>query len=86
MADVEELIRVLRRLVNAGNTVVVIEHNLDLIAEADWIIDLGPDGGEGGGRVVASGTPVEIGRYPESETGRFLSELLARQAKDVSRE
>ena len=57
MADVEKLIRVLHRLVDAGNTVVVIEHNLDVIAEADWIIDLGPEGGDAGGRIVAQGTP-----------------------------
>jgi len=57
MADVEKLIRVLHRLVDAGNTLVVIEHNLDVIAEADWIVDLGPEGGEAGGRVVAQGPP-----------------------------
>src|SRR5205085_4276075 len=57
MADVEKLIRVLHRLVDSGNTVVVIEHNLDVIAEADWIIDLGPEGGSGGGRIVFQGTP-----------------------------
>ncbi len=60
MADVEKLIRVMHRLVDAGNTIVVIEHNLDVIAEADWIIDLGPEGGEGGGRIVAEGTPEQI--------------------------
>ena len=60
MADVEKLIRVLHRLVDAGNTVVVIEHNLDVIAEADWIIDLGPEGGDAGGRIVAQGTPEKV--------------------------
>ena len=60
MADVEKLLRVLHRLVDAGNTVVVIEHNLDVIAEADWILDLGPDGGDAGGRIVAQGSPENI--------------------------
>ena len=60
MADVEKLIRVLHRLVDAGNTLVVIEHNLDVIAEADWIVDLGPEGGEAGGRLVAQGAPQEL--------------------------
>ncbi len=60
MADVEKLIRVLHRLVDAGNTVVLIEHNLDIIAEADWIVDLGPEGGDGGGKVVMAGVPEEF--------------------------
>ena len=60
MADVEKLLRVLHRLVDAGNTVVVIEHNLDIIAEADWIFDLGPEGGDAGGRIVAQGSPEDI--------------------------
>ena len=60
MADVEKLIRVLHRLVDAGNTVVLIEHNLDVIAEADWIVDLGPEGGDGGGTVVMAGVPEEF--------------------------
>jgi len=60
MADVEKLLRVLHRLVDAGNTVVVIEHNLDVIAEADWILDLGPEGGDAGGRIVAQGAPEDI--------------------------
>jgi excinuclease ABC subunit A len=75
MADVEKLIRVLHRLVDAGHTVVVIEHNLDVIAAADWIIDLGPEGGEAGGRIVAQGTPREVARA-RTHTGRFLRALM----------
>ena len=76
MADVEKLIRVLHRLVDAGNTVVVIEHNLDVIAEADTVIDLGPEGGAGGGRVVAAGTPEEIAGARDSHTGEALKRFL----------
>jgi len=77
MADVEKLIRVLHRLVDAGNTVVVIEHNLDIIAEADWIIDLGPEGGQGGGRIVAQGLPKMLGRHgKDSCTAKFLKQFL----------
>ena len=77
MADVEKLIRVLQRLVDAGNTVVVIEHNLDIIAEADWIVDLGPEGGAKGGRIVAKGTPEEVAAGDgASHTGRYLAALL----------
>ncbi len=78
MADVEKLIRVLHRLVDAGNTVVVIEHNLDIIADADWIIDLGPEGGDAGGRIAAEGTPTILARKPaRSHTARVLAEFLA---------
>ena len=78
MADVAKLIEVLHRLVAAGNTVVVIEHNLDVLAEADWIIDLGPEGGDGGGRVVAQGSPAKVARSTRrSHTGRVLKEFLA---------
>ena len=78
MADVEKLIRVLHRLVDAGNTVVVIEHNLDIIADADWIIDLGPEGGDAGGRIAAQGTPASLARAPaRSHTARVLAEFLA---------
>jgi excinuclease ABC subunit A len=78
MADVEKLLRVLHRLVDAGNTAVVVEHNLDVIAEADWIIDLGPEGGDAGGRIVAQGAPRELARYPKrSHTSRVLAEFLA---------
>lgn len=78
MADVRRLVEVLQRLVDAGHSVVVIEHNLDLIAEADWVIDLGPEGGEGGGRVIAEGTPEQVARNKRSHTGRFLRSVLTR--------
>jgi len=77
MADVEELILVLQRLVDAGNTVVVIEHNLDVIAEADWIIDLGPGGGDAGGRIVLEGAPERfLHAGKTSHTARFLAPFL----------
>jgi excinuclease ABC subunit A len=76
MADVQRLVEVLQRLVDAGHSVIVIEHNLDLIAEADWVIDLGPEGGEGGGRIVAEGTPERIARNKRSHTGQFLHSVL----------
>ncbi|MDR0529669.1 MAG: excinuclease ABC subunit UvrA [Zoogloeaceae bacterium] len=75
-ADIEMLLLVLHRLVDQGNTVVVIEHNLDVIKTADWIIDLGPEGGEGGGRILAEGTPEKVAKTPESHTGRFLGKCL----------
>ena len=75
-ADVQRLLEVLGRLVDAGNTVVVIEHNLDVIKTADWLIDLGPEGGEEGGRIVATGTPEEVAAVSGSYTGRFLAELV----------
>jgi excinuclease ABC subunit A len=82
MADVEKLIHVLHRLVDAGNSVVVIEHNLDIMAEADWILDLGPEGGDGGGRIVAEGSPWHIVRKPSgSHTARILGEFLAERAR-----
>ncbi len=77
MADVQRLVEVLQRLVDAGHSVMVIEHNLDFIAEADWVIDLGPEGGDGGGRIVAQGTPEQIAGNKRSHTGRFLSSVLA---------
>jgi excinuclease ABC subunit A len=77
MADVAKLAAVLHRLVDAGNTVVIIEHNLDIIAEADWVLDLGPEGGDGGGRIVAEGTPAQLARKPAgSHTARFLAKFL----------
>ena len=78
-ADVAALITVLQRLVDAGNTVLVIEHNLDLIKTADYLIDLGPEGGEGGGTVVAAGTPEEVARVRESYTGQYLIPKLSRK-------
>ncbi|MBK9082134.1 MAG: excinuclease ABC subunit UvrA [Rhizobiales bacterium] len=77
--DVKKLLEVLHELVDQGNTVVVIEHNLEVIKTADWVIDMGPEGGDGGGRVVATGTPEEIAKNPGSHTGRFLKEVLARR-------
>jgi excinuclease ABC subunit A len=76
IADVRRLVEVLQRLVDAGHSVIVIEHNLDLIAEADWLIDLGPEGGDAGGEIVAQGTPEEVARNKRSHTGRFLRFLV----------
>ena len=78
MADVEKLIHVLQRLVDAGNSVIVIEHNLDIMAEADWLIDMGPEGGNGGGKVVARGTPAKVAQSKRSLTAPFLKEILSR--------
>jgi excinuclease ABC subunit A len=75
-ADVEKLLEVLHRLVEGGNTVVVIEHNLDVIKTADWIIDLGPEGGDAGGTVIATGSPEEIAREAGSYTGQYLANVL----------
>jgi len=83
MADVEKLILVLHRLVDAGNTAVIVEHNLDVMAEADWIIDMGPEAGNGGGRIVAQGAPADIARRKaRSHTGRVLDAFLAERARD----
>jgi excinuclease ABC subunit A len=79
-ADIDLLLKVLRQLVDAGNTMVVIEHNLDVIKTSDWVIDMGPNGGSGGGQVVATGTPEQIALNPESVTGRYLQRLLRPQA------
>ncbi len=83
-ADIQRLLEVLERLVDAGNTVVVIEHNLDVIKVADQIIDLGPEGGEEGGRVIATGTPEKVAATPESYTGAFLAEVLPVRASRSS--
>ena len=74
--DVKRLLSILQRLVAGGNSMIVIEHNLDVIKSADWIIDMGPEGGQGGGEVVAAGTPEDVARNPKSETGKYLKELL----------
>jgi excinuclease ABC subunit A len=78
--DIEMLLTVLHRLRDHGNTVVVIEHNLDVIKTADWVIDLGPEGGAGGGRIIAEGTPEQVGNAPGSYTGSYLKPVLERQA------
>jgi excinuclease ABC subunit A len=83
-ADTDRLLHVLQRLTDAGNTVLVIEHNLDVIKSADWLIDLGPEGGTGGGTVVAQGTPEEVARCGHSHTGRFLAPLLERELAAAS--
>jgi excinuclease ABC subunit A len=83
-ADVQRLLEVLGRLVDSGNTVIVIEHNLDVIKSADWIVDLGPEGGDGGGEVVAVGRPEDIVTEPASYTGRFLEGLVQPQIKPRS--
>jgi excinuclease ABC subunit A len=75
-ADIEKLLEVLSRLVDRGNTVIVIEHSLEVIKTADWVIDLGPEGGDKGGEVVAQGTPEEVARNPLSYTGQALAPIL----------
>jgi excinuclease ABC subunit A len=79
--DVAKLLDVLHELVEQGNTVVVIEHNLEVIKTADWIIDMGPEGGDGGGEVVAQGTPDDVAKSAASHTGRFLREVMARRPR-----
>ena len=79
--DVARLCDVLSRLVDGGNSMIVIEHNLDMIKTADYIIDLGPDGGDAGGRVIATGTPEEVARVEGSATGRYIAEKLAEDKK-----
>lgn len=84
-ADVDRLLQVLLRLRDAGNTLIVIEHNLDVIKTADYIVDLGPGGGDEGGHVVACGTPEEVAANPKSDTGAFLKPLLKAGAKPKPR-
>ena len=81
MDDIKRLLAVLQRLVDAGNTVLVIEHDLDVVKSADWLIDLGPEGGAGGGNVVATGTPEQVAEVKESYTGKYLKEMLERDQK-----
>ena len=83
-ADIEKLLEVLQRLVDAGNTVLVIEHNLDVIKQADWVIDLGPEGGEAGGELIASGTPEQVAETDGSFTGQFLRHVLAARGEPVA--
>ena len=75
-ADVQKLLDVLNRLVNVGNTVIVIEHNMDVIKNSDWIVDLGPEGGDNGGNLVTSGTPHQVANFPKSYTGKYLKKLM----------
>jgi excinuclease ABC subunit A len=84
--DVNKLLGVLKRLVETGNTVVVIEHNLDVIKSSDWVIDMGPEGGFRGGTVVAEGTPEDVAKVKESYTGQFLAEILATNRAAVATE
>jgi excinuclease ABC subunit A len=83
-ADVKRLLDVLDRLVDAGNSVIVIEHNLDVIKRADWVVDLGPEGGARGGEICAEGTPEQVARIARSYTGRFLAKVLARRRRTAA--
>lgn len=83
--DIRKLLLVLQGLVDKGNTVIVIEHNLDVIKNADWIVDMGPEGGNAGGRVIAQGTPEQVAEQPDSHTGQFLAPILARSARTPAR-
>lgn len=79
--DIRRLLGVLQKLVDQGNTVLIIEHNLDVVKSADYLIDLGPEGGDGGGTVVATGTPEQLAKVPESYTGQYLKPVLERDKK-----
>ncbi|MEO6364429.1 MAG: excinuclease ABC subunit UvrA, partial [Luteimonas sp.] len=83
--DIEHLLAVLHKLRDDGNTIVVIEHNLDVIKTADWVIDLGPEGGHRGGQIIATGTPEELAAMPQSHTGRFLAKTLGMESKPKRR-
>jgi excinuclease ABC subunit A len=83
--DIKKLLEVLAKLVERGNTVLVIEHNIDIIKTADWVIDIGPEGGHEGGLLIAEGTPEEVAANSDSHTGRFLKEALAREGRKVGR-
>jgi excinuclease ABC subunit A len=84
MADTHKLLEVLQRLVDAGNTVLVIEHNLDVIKTADWIIDLGPEGGDRGGEVLAVGPPEQVAKVKKSHTGAYLKNILQKDKGHAS--
>ena len=84
--DVDQLLKVLHRLRDHGNTIVVIEHDLDVIKTADWVIDLGPEGGEKGGEIVATGTPEEVAMVEASHTGRYLREILGDRVEAAGRD
>ena len=84
-ADVHKLTEILHRLADSGNTVVVIEHNLDLIKTADYIIDIGPEGGDGGGTIVATGTPEEVAKCTDSYTGKYIQKMLDKEAERISK-
>ena len=79
-ADIQRLLDVLHILVDAGNTVIIVEHNMDVIKTADWIIDMGPEGGDAGGYIIAEGSPEQVGAVDASYTGRFLAQILAERA------
>ena len=84
-ADIHKLLEVLNRLCGGGHSVIIIEHNMDVIKQADWIIDLGPEGGDGGGRIVVEGTPEQVAGHAQSHTGKYLRRVLAdAHAKPVS--
>jgi excinuclease ABC subunit A len=83
--DIEHLLAVLHKLRDDGNTIVVIEHNLDVIKTADWVVDLGPEGGHRGGQIIASGTPEDLAKMPQSHTGQFLARMLGIDSKPARR-